>query len=625
GADARSGTPAYMAPEQLEGREVTVRSDIYALGLVLYEIFTGVRAIERPFAPPSEFASDIDPAIERMILRCLDPDPAMRPESVVSILRELPALDPLAAAVAAGETPTPAMLAAALQRGDLRAAVAWALFGIAIASIVAVAALASRTTILGRTPLKSPEVLRERATEILDAAGASPAMGDHASRFFLDRKRLRLFFLDRRSPDTMMPRGPERVLDDDDPPFNVPGMTSVRVDGGGRLLELAIVPPQRRDALTRSAIPAEPLLRFTGFDPVTLRSVAPAWTAPVDSDEKRAWIAPNGMRIETASYFGRPVWLSVIDEKQLVPRAPFSTSWIATRTFMVALVLIPSVLLLLAWNNFRSRAGDRKGALRLGATAFVLFAVALFLRAHHPGTLFEEWIMASTAMAYAVFLGAMLGIFYFAAEPFARRRWAAMMISWTRLLAGRWRDAMVGRDVLIGTIAGAAVILAGELIVEMAPLFREDAVLVATATPLSSIWQAFYYLLRNVGEAIFRGVSAVSLLLIVRSVTKRIGIATVVASFIVALTFVDDIEGSLAFSAAYAVVVGAMVYVVLYRFGALALSASAFTALTLRRLPLTLDPSSWYFGRSLLALGLIAALAAYGFVVATGGRRILRA
>jgi len=602
-----------------------MRSDIYALGLVLYEIFTGVRAIERPFAPPSEFASDIDPAIERMILRCLDPDPAMRPESVVSILRELPALDPLAAAVAAGETPTPAMLAAALQRGDLRAAVAWALFGIAIASIVAVAALASRTTILGRTPLKSPEVLRERATEILDAAGASPAMGDHASRFFLDRKRLRLFFLDRRSPDTMMPRGPERVLDDDDPPFNVPGMTSVRVDGGGRLLELAIVPPQRRDALTRSAIPAEPLLRFTGFDPVTLRSVAPAWTAPVDSDEKRAWIAPNGMRIETASYFGRPVWLSVIDEKQLVPRAPFSTSWIATRTFMVALVLIPSVLLLLAWNNFRSRAGDRKGALRLGATAFVLFAVALFLRAHHPGTLFEEWIMASTAMAYAVFLGAMLGIFYFAAEPFARRRWAAMMISWTRLLAGRWRDAMVGRDVLIGTIAGAAVILAGELIVEMAPLFREDAVLVATATPLSSIWQAFYYLLRNVGEAIFRGVSAVSLLLIVRSVTKRIGIATVVASFIVALTFVDDIEGSLAFSAAYAVVVGAMVYVVLYRFGALALSASAFTALTLRRLPLTLDPSSWYFGRSLLALGLIAALAAYGFVVATGGRRILRA
>src|SRR5262249_30991948 len=85
---ARQGTPAYQAPEQLAGREVTIKSDLYGLGLVLYEVFTGRRAFEarsiaelmraqKEASPASitSLAKEVDPAVERVILRCLAPDP----------------------------------------------------------------------------------------------------------------------------------------------------------------------------------------------------------------------------------------------------------------------------------------------------------------------------------------------------------------------------------------------------------------------------------------------------------------------------------------------------------------------------------------------------------------------
>ena len=94
--DIRAGTPAYMAPEQLLGREVTARSDIFALGLVIYELFTGKRAFtattigelvsqheNRSLVRPSTIVTTLDPAIERAILACLDPDPDRRPASAL--------------------------------------------------------------------------------------------------------------------------------------------------------------------------------------------------------------------------------------------------------------------------------------------------------------------------------------------------------------------------------------------------------------------------------------------------------------------------------------------------------------------------------------------------------------
>lgn len=126
-----AGTPAYMAPEQLAGGELTVRTDIYALGLVLYELFTGKRVFsaanldelfrqheERPDHLTSS-AHDLDPAIERAVLRCLEEDSQRRPSSALAVAAALPGGDPLAVALAAGETPSPEMVAAAGETGGL--------------------------------------------------------------------------------------------------------------------------------------------------------------------------------------------------------------------------------------------------------------------------------------------------------------------------------------------------------------------------------------------------------------------------------------------------------------------------------------------------------------------------
>ncbi len=108
--------------------QATVKSDLYALGLVLFEIFTGRRAFEAktiadlikahesgPLTTPSSVVRDLDPAVERIIMRCLERDPAERPASALAVAAALPGGDPLAAALAAGETPSPDVLAAAAE------------------------------------------------------------------------------------------------------------------------------------------------------------------------------------------------------------------------------------------------------------------------------------------------------------------------------------------------------------------------------------------------------------------------------------------------------------------------------------------------------------------------------
>jgi DNA-binding response OmpR family regulator/predicted Ser/Thr protein kinase len=98
GTSGTSGTPSYMAPEQFRGMAVDLRTDIYSLGLVAYEMFTGKRPfrsdhpegmgyqhVHEPPPHPQEHKPDLPPRLAAVILRCLEKDPAARFQTVTEI------------------------------------------------------------------------------------------------------------------------------------------------------------------------------------------------------------------------------------------------------------------------------------------------------------------------------------------------------------------------------------------------------------------------------------------------------------------------------------------------------------------------------------------------------------
>ena len=669
--EIRVGTPAYMSPEQITGKEVSQKSDIYSLGLVLYEIFTGKQAFQSDSMPellqkqqttaptnPSEVLKDIDPIVEKTILQCVEKNPSERPKNALQVAMMLPGGNPLEAAIAAGETPSPEMVAAAPKKGALKPAVALACLASVVALFAFIVFFSSRVKLHEWVPLdKSPEVLAERSSQIVNKLGYTDAQThtlygfsqhsrylDYATREDAAPDRferiragqpLTIYFWHRTSPRYLVPNK-NREVDFADPPNDVSGMTRVALDARGRLVEFEAVPPQVEDKRAHNvSADWRALFAEAGLDIGNYKEIESQWTPPFYADERKAWEGAHvdhaeiPVRIEAAAFHGKPVYFNIIapwdkPSRQTERASPGAIEIILAIVFFSLLLAALTV----ARYNLKAERGDRKGAFKLSLFVFSVLALARVIDNHHVPELGGELYIFFQSVSLPLFIAALTWIFYIALEPFLRRRWSELLISWNRLMAGDFRDPLVGRDVLVGGLLGLCHAAAGYLTILVQQWSNVTVVPMMggnTDEAFSGVGGLAVHFLHIFAEPIF-GAIVVSFLLLLLLVVLRKKWLAAAAMWLLIFILGIDLESSHHWILWLDLVLSAtIITLAAARFGLLALYSFFLFSIVSSTFPITSDFSSWYAGSTLFAFAVIMSLTIYGFHTSLAGQKIFEA
>jgi hypothetical protein len=554
------------------------------------------------------------------------------------------------------------MVAAAGGESAAVSAVSGAIWlGLAVALILIVATLADRTSLLARVPLRPPAVLLDRADELRRSFGYTDVPVDQASGFSYDQGYLTwnvrngkgdeawrtlgegrpaaVVFWARTSPAMMASLAPLSIPDETDPPLDVAGMTLLTLDTKGRLVGFAAVPPQIE---TKAPPPASmdwaPLFVAAGLDAKTFTEATPSRTPATFADERHAWSGTlpetqTPVTIEAASYRGRLVWFEIVapwSEALREPGRPSDANGPLPTIFILSLLTSAIVL---ARNNLRTGRADRRGAFRLAAVLFFAY-VALWMLSPHLSVLGEETNRLFIYVGLGLFVGGVFYLVYLALEPFVRRSWPTMLVGWSRALAGRVPDPIVGRDLLVGVVAGlllTALAQAGMWLPKV--LGWQETVM--PATPSTGAFEHTRYLLMLLPQALNNGLQNALLGVLAftgfRELVKRglnrvksrwlspdyvsAGLALLLLMFISLMDRPVDRQ-HLWLNGLFELATSGMFLFVLLRFGMLATVVMYTTQALAQRAPLTLQQSRLYAGEGWTLLGLIFLIAIAGMWMA---------
>jgi serine/threonine-protein kinase len=650
-----AGTPAYMAPEQMDGARVTQQTDIFALGLVLYELYAGRRLFpvqtyeERDRiggnTPSAQVPTGIDPEIQRIIDECLEGDPLRRPSSALAIAARLPGGDALAAAIAEGAVLSPEMIAAAGPRGAVHPAQAWALLGGILVGIVAIATQTHFVNVAPEDVPKPPAVLAERARTILlgAGAGAGDAERDNASWFdFGDAsaarasdalvsnapgdERTKVTFVYRQSPAYMVPQNSFHFITGADPPLDIPGMATVVLDPLGRLIRFKSIPLDAPPADAALTVNWTPLFGEAGLNEGEFVPEQPEQRSLVPHDRQFGWrrttVGPGPLRVTAATLEGRVVEFDASGGGASPPSRDANSTGRSAAAEIAIWTVFLSIFAgagVLARYNLRLGLGDRRGAERLAIVVICLSILSGTLRAHHVPVAISEldWLLFTAGLS--LLWGGFAWLIYISVEPYLRRVWPRTLISWTRLLSGQLRDPLVGRDVLIGMFVGVAVMTTFVARFRISGRTAPSDTLVRALESLSSTPHfANLAFPHQVVAALQFTLGGAFLWLLIRLIVRKTWLA-VVLSIAVGLPFLPGGVAPFGWEFLLMLAPPLLIAVTFLRVGLLALFALLLMDLLIR-VPLTLDPDAWYFGNSLVVLLWFAVLATYGFLTSLGGR-----
>jgi len=218
-----------------------------------------------------------------------------------------------------------------------------------------------------------------------------------------------------------------------------------------------------------------------------------------------------------------------------------------------------------------------------------------------------------------------LALLYLALEPFVRRRWANLIISWNRLLAGDLSDPLVGRDILIGGMLG----LGHTAIIYSGPLSNQWLGLTVVPNPSLevSFLQSFKHLLANFlmtpGRGIFLAFAPLLLLVLLVAIFRKQWLAMAVLWTVVFLILgLSFASGGHWVAWLWVGSIATLNVVCVSRFGLLAvISFNTFFHLSFHN-AITANVSSWYFGNTIFAGVALLGLAIYGFYTSLAGQKI---